>query len=79
MSEKPFAESAQDAYHEAQRLAERSKHVSIEPEHLLNTLVSAKTGPVVALFDALGLSAEAIRRDLQSVLRRLPKTTWARS
>ncbi|HZQ99486.1 MAG TPA: ATP-dependent chaperone ClpB [Chloroflexota bacterium] len=75
MSEKPFAESAQDAYHEAQRLAERNKNVSIEPEHLLHALVSAKTGPVVALFDALGLSGEAIRRDLQSVLRRLPKTT----
>ncbi len=53
MSEKPFADSAQDAALGAQQLAERNRHASIEPEHLLAALVSAKSSPVVSLFDAL--------------------------
>src|SRR5918911_609645 len=72
--EKPFADSAQDALVAAQNLAERSRHLAVEPEHLLVALVSAKLGPVQSLFDALGLSGEAIRRDVMSVLRRFPKT-----
>ena len=73
MSEKPFADSAQEAYLSAQQLAERNRHASIEPEHLLVALVSAQEGPVVSLFDSLGISAEAVRRDATAVLRRLPK------
>jgi ATP-dependent Clp protease ATP-binding subunit ClpB len=72
--EKPFADSAQDALISAQTLAERSRHLAVEPEHLLVALVSAKVGPVQSLFDALGLSGEAIRRDVMAVLRRFPKT-----
>jgi ATP-dependent Clp protease ATP-binding subunit ClpB len=74
VSEKQFADSALEAMEGARRLAERGRNFSVEPEHLLAALVSEKTGPVVTLFDTLGLSGEAVRRDAMTVLRRLPKT-----
>ncbi|TAK26098.1 MAG: AAA family ATPase [Chloroflexota bacterium] len=74
MSEKPFAESAQEALEGAHHQAERGRNFSVEPEHLLVALLSAQAGPVVNLFESLGLSCEAVRRDALAVIRRLPKT-----
>jgi len=75
VSEKPFSESAQEAMETAHSIAERNHNFSVEPEHLLAALVSAKGGPVITLIESLGLNCEAIRRDVQAVIRRLPKTS----
>jgi ATP-dependent Clp protease ATP-binding subunit ClpB len=75
VSDKQFADSALEAIEGARHLAERGRNFSVEPEHLLAALVSVKAGPVFSLFEALGLSCEAVRRDATAVLRRLPKTS----
>ena len=47
MSDKQFADSALEAIDGARHLAERGRNFSVEPEHLLASLVSAKAGPVL--------------------------------
>ena len=64
---------AQEAVQTAQGLADREGHQQIEPEHLLLALVEQEDGVVGALLAKLGARAEAIRRDVQGELRRLPE------
>jgi ATP-dependent Clp protease ATP-binding subunit ClpB len=66
---------AQEAVQTAQGLADREGHQQIEPEHLLLALVEQEDGVVGALLAKLGARAEAIRRDVQGELRRLPKVS----
>jgi ATP-dependent Clp protease ATP-binding subunit ClpB len=66
---------AQEAVQTAQGLADREGHQQIEPEHLLLALVQQEDGVVGALLAKLGARPEAIGRDVQAELRRLPKVT----
>jgi ATP-dependent Clp protease ATP-binding subunit ClpB len=66
---------AQEAVQAAQGLADREGHQQIEPEHLLLSLVEQEEGVVGALLAKLGARPEAIRRDVQAEIRRLPKVS----
>src|SRR5215468_11030905 len=66
---------AQEAVQTAQGLADREGHQQIEPEHLLLALVQQEDGVVGALLAKLGARPDAIRRDVQAEIRRLPKVS----
>jgi ATP-dependent Clp protease ATP-binding subunit ClpB len=66
---------AQEAVQTAQGLADREGHQQIEPEHLLLALVQQEDGVVGSLLAKLGARPEAIRRDVQAEIRRLPKVS----
>ena len=68
---------AQEAVQSAQGLADREGHQQLEPEHLLLALVEQEDGVVGALLAKLGARPEAIRRDVQAEIRRLPKVSGA--
>jgi ATP-dependent Clp protease ATP-binding subunit ClpB len=64
---------AQEAVSAAQSLADQGNHQAIEPEHLLLALVQQQEGVVGPLLAKLGAPAEAIRRQVQAELDKLPK------
>src|SRR4029453_8494958 len=66
---------AQEAVQTAQALADREGHQQIEPEHLLLALIEQEDGVVGALLAKLGARPDAIRRDVQAEIRRLPKVS----
>src|SRR5262249_57846234 len=66
---------AQEAVQTAQGLSDREGHQQIEPEHLLLALVQQEDGVVGALLAKLGARPDAIRRDVQAEIRRLPKVS----
>ncbi|HEV8308698.1 MAG TPA: ATP-dependent chaperone ClpB [Methylomirabilota bacterium] len=70
-----FTLKAQEAVQTAQGLADRESHQQIEPEHLLVALLQQQDGIVPPLLAKLGARADAIRRDAEAELRRLPKVT----
>src|SRR5262249_38755604 len=68
---------AQEAVQAAQALAERESHQEIQPEHLLVALLRESEGVVAPLLAKLGARAEAVRRDADAEVARLPKVTGA--
>jgi ATP-dependent Clp protease ATP-binding subunit ClpB len=64
---------AQEAVAAAQSLADQGNHQAIEPEHLLLALVQQQEGVVAPLLAKLGAPADAVRRQVQAELDRLPK------
>jgi ATP-dependent Clp protease ATP-binding subunit ClpB len=68
---------AQEAVQTAQGLADREGHQQVEPEHLLLALVQQEDGVVGSLLAKLGARPEAIGRDIQAEIRRLPKVSGA--
>ena len=64
---------AQEAVAAAQSLADQGNHQAVEPEHLLLALVLPQEGVVAPLLAKLGVPADAIRRQVQAELDRLPK------
>ena len=57
----------------AQRLAAERNHQQVEPEHLLDALLSDPEGVIYPLLHALGLSPRAVRDPLGERLARMPK------
>jgi len=72
-----LTQKAQEAVQTAQALADREGHQQIEPEHLLLALIEQEDGVVGALLAKLGARPDAIRRDVQAEIRRLPKVSGA--
>ncbi len=68
---------AQEAVQSAQALADRESQQQIEPEHLLAALLQQQDGVVGPVLGKLGARAEAIRRDVEAEIQRLPKVTGA--
>ena len=64
---------AQEALQAAQSLADQHDHQSIEPEHLLQALVQQREGVVGPVLAKLGARVDAIQRQLESEITRLPK------
>ncbi len=64
---------AQEAVSAAQSLADQGNHQAIEPEHLLVALIQQQEGVVGPLLAKLGAPAEAIRRQVQAEIDKLPK------
>ena len=64
---------AQEAVQAAQSLADQSNHQAIEPEHLLLALLQQQEGIVGPLLAKLGSRPEAITRQIEAEIGKLPK------
>src|SRR3972149_380974 len=63
---------AQEALQAAQSLADEHGHQALEPEHLLGALVAQREGVVGPVLAKLGARPEALQRDLEAALAKLP-------
>jgi ATP-dependent Clp protease ATP-binding subunit ClpB len=68
-----FTVKAREAVQAAQAIAARHEHQTIEPEHLLLALVQQPEGVVPPLLAKLGAPADAVARQVETELARLPK------
>jgi ATP-dependent Clp protease ATP-binding subunit ClpB len=68
---------AQDALAEAQNLAERANHQSLEPEHLLLALLLQTDGIVPPILQKMGIILSDLTRQLQQEMERIPKVYGA--
>jgi ATP-dependent Clp protease ATP-binding subunit ClpB len=68
---------AQEALAEAQELAATRGHQQIEPLHVLAALAAQKEGVVPPVLGKLGVQVEALLREAESELARLPQVSGA--
>ena len=68
-----LTEKAQEAVVAAQRLAEERQHTQLEPEHLLQALVTQEGGVVPALLEKLGTAPRLVEQQLQPALAALAR------
>jgi ATP-dependent Clp protease ATP-binding subunit ClpB len=64
---------SREAVTQAQRVAAERNHQQVEPEHLLDALLSDPEGVIYPLLHAMGLSPRAVRDPLEQHLGRMPK------
>jgi ATP-dependent Clp protease ATP-binding subunit ClpB len=64
---------AQEALQKAQEVAARHENQSVEPVHLLASLVEQQDGVVPPLLARLGIRSELLREDIDREISRLPK------
>ncbi|HEY3448844.1 MAG TPA: ATP-dependent chaperone ClpB [Myxococcales bacterium] len=67
-----FTLKAQEAIQDAQSLARRRNHQSIEPEHLAQALLDQKDGIAVPLLSKVGAHLNLVRSRLDEALRKFP-------
>jgi ATP-dependent Clp protease ATP-binding subunit ClpB len=70
-----FTIKTQEAITDAGRVAERSRHPQVGPEHLLLALLDQEGGLVGSVLRKLGVPIEEIRRPVQAALETLPTVT----
>ncbi len=68
---------AQEAIQEAQRNARAHGSAELTPDHLLAALLRQSEGVVIPILQKLGVNAEALLRDVEAALERLPKVSGA--
>ncbi|MFB3065969.1 MAG: Clp protease N-terminal domain-containing protein, partial [Planctomycetota bacterium] len=66
---------AREALDGARRLAEKSEHQELLPEHVLFALMEAEDGVVRAIFDRIGANTTGLRAAVASALARIPRVT----
>jgi ATP-dependent Clp protease ATP-binding subunit ClpB len=64
---------SREALAQAQQAAAERNHQQVEPEHLLDALLSDPEGVIYPLLHALGLSPRAVRDPLEERLARIPR------
>src|SRR5256885_16336158 len=67
-----FTVKAQEALQAAQSKADQHNHQAIEPEHLLSALLEQREGVVGPVLAKLGARPDAIQRELEAALGKLP-------
>jgi len=72
-----FTVKAQEALQAAQSKADQHNHQAIEPEHLLGALLEQREGVVGPVLAKLGARPEAIQRELDAALGKLPSVKGA--
>jgi len=68
-----FTVKAQEALEEAQREAQERGQQSIEPEHLLFSLLTQDEGTIPSLLRKIGADPDLLRRDVESALSAFPR------
>ncbi len=68
-----FTVKAQEAVQAAQSIADQLSHQAIEPEHLLMALIQQQEGVVGPVLAKLGAPTDAIRRQVEAELGKVPK------
>ncbi len=72
-----FTIKAQEAIASAQRIATERNNQQITPEHLLLSLVTQEEGIVPPILKKIGANVEAIKREVEEEIERLPKVYGA--
>jgi len=72
-----FTIKAQEALQEAQSLAEKYEHQTVDVEHLLAALIEQKDGIVSSLLQKVGTDPQVILHQLDNELRKIPKVYGA--
>ncbi|MBI3721892.1 MAG: type VI secretion system ATPase TssH, partial [Fimbriimonas ginsengisoli] len=70
---------AQDAFQEAQTLAERAKSSAVDVEHLLLALLRQEGGIVPPLLEKMGVDADRLAPEIEAEIARQPKAEGATS
>ncbi len=68
MNMNKLTEKAQEAFAAAQRLAEDRRNTQLEPEHLLQALISQQDGVVPAVLEKLGVQPKALLQKVDAAL-----------
>ncbi len=68
---------SQEALQEAQSLAERKGNQELQPEHLLQAILSDPGGIGGQVIDSFGTKSEDIARDVEALIDRFPKVSGA--
>jgi ATP-dependent Clp protease ATP-binding subunit ClpB len=68
---------AQEAFQEAQRIAEERQHQNIDAEELLAALISQDGGIVRALLEKLSIDSDKLLAEVREELERMPKVQGA--
>ncbi len=72
-----FTQKAQEAVAESQSLAQEYNHPTIDPEHLLKTLVTQEGGVVPSVLNKMGVDVAMVLQSLDAALGRKPRATGA--
>lgn len=67
-----FSEKLRSVLQKAQTLAMRSKHQSLEPEHLLKVMMEDEDGQILRLIKTAGGDAARLKKDIEQSLAKLP-------
>ena len=70
-----FTVKSQEALEHAQRLARDHGQQELTPEHLLAALAAEPEGTVAAVLEKLGVPRDAIARESEAALARLPRVS----
>jgi ATP-dependent Clp protease ATP-binding subunit ClpB len=70
-----FTEKAQEALHDAQRLAARGGQQYVEVEHLLAALLAQEPGLAASLLRKANVNLDGLKRRVQQELERLPRVS----
>jgi ATP-dependent Clp protease ATP-binding subunit ClpB len=70
-----FTEKSQEALRDAQALALRRSHQSVDVEHLLAALIEESEGLTAALLAATGIAPSAVREQVEQELNRIPQVS----
>jgi ATP-dependent Clp protease ATP-binding subunit ClpB len=68
-----FTVKAQEALQTAQSLADQRGHQTLEPEHLLLALLQQREGVVAPVLGKLGVRADALQRELDAEVAKIPQ------
>lgn len=68
-----FTKTAQEAIQNSSTLALQNHHSQIEPEHLLSAMLDQKEGVVTSLINHLGVSPDALARELTAMVQKKPR------
>jgi len=72
-----FTIKAQEALQNAQGIAERYQHQSVDVEHLLLALITQEGGVVTPILQRIGANPSLIKGQMEETLKRLPKVYGA--
>ncbi len=72
-----FTIKSQEAFAQAQKIAEEKNHTELLPAHLLVSLLRQPEGVVVPIIQRLGASPEVILNDVEQALKSIPPVTGA--
>ncbi|MFC1813606.1 ATP-dependent chaperone ClpB [Thermodesulfobacteriota bacterium] len=70
-----FTIKSQELIHNAQSLTSQHQNPQIEPEHLLAAMLNEQEGIARALLNKLGVSPDAVAKELTAVMERFPKVS----
>ena len=70
-----FTEKSQEALRNAQALATRRNHQSVDVEHLLAALCEETDGLTAALLSGSGIAPSAVRERVEQELNRIPQVS----